>query len=119
MTGYDMAKYLKDIELKGIIYADSARPEIIEELRRMGLPIRPTKKGANSVHAGIDVLKRHKLNVIGDNFVQEMRNYKWVEDRSGKLTNIPQDGNDHLIDAFRYATYNVLSKPNYGTYAIR
>ena len=119
MTGYDMAKYLKGIELKGIIYADSARPEIIEELRRMGLPIRPTKKGANSVHAGIDVLKRHKLNVIGDNFVQEMRNYKWVEDRSGKLTNIPQDGNDHLIDAFRYATYNVLSKPNYGTYAIR
>jgi phage terminase large subunit len=119
MTGYDMAKYLKDIDLKGIIYADSARPEIIEELRRMGLPIRPTKKGANSVHAGIDVLKRHKLNVIGDNFVQEMRNYKWVEDRSGKLTNIPQDGNDHLIDAFRYATYNVLSKPNYGTYAIR
>ena len=119
MTGYDMAKYLKGIELKGIIYADSARPEIIEELRRMGLPIRPTKKGANSVHAGIDVLKRHKLSVIGDNFVQEMRNYKWVEDRSGKLTNIPQDGNDHLIDAFRYATYNVLSKPNYGTYAIR
>ena len=119
MTGYDIARYLKEIELKGIIYADSARPEIIEELRRMGLPIRPTKKGANSVHAGIDVLKRHKLNVIGDNFVQEMRNYKWVEDRSGKLTNIPQDGNDHLIDAFRYATYNVLSKPNYGTYAIR
>ena len=119
MTGYDMAKYLKGIELKGIIYADSARPEIIEELRRMGLPIRPTKKGANSVHAGIDVLKRHKLYVIGDNFVQEMRNYKWIEDKSGKLTNIPQDGNDHLIDAFRYATYNVLSKPNYGTYAIR
>ena len=119
MTGYDIARYLKEIELKGIIYADSARPEIIEELRRMGLPIRPTKKGANSVHAGIDVLKRHKLNVIGNNFVQEMRNYKWVEDRSGKLTNIPQDGNDHLIDAFRYATYNVLSKPNYGTYAIR
>jgi phage terminase large subunit len=119
MTGYDIAKYLKEVELKGIIYADSARPEIIEELRRMGIPIRPTKKGANSVHAGIDVLKRHKLNVIGDNFVQEMRNYKWVEDRSGKLTNIPQDGNDHLIDAFRYATYNVLSKPNYGTYAIR
>jgi phage terminase large subunit len=119
MTGYDIAKYLKEVELKGIIYADSARPEIIEELRRMGIPIRPTKKGANSVHAGIDVLKRHKLNVIGDNFVQEMRNYKWIEDKSGKLTNIPQDGNDHLIDAFRYATYNVLSKPNYGTYAIR
>ena len=119
MTGYDMAKYLKEQELKGIIYADSARPEIIEELRRMGIPIRGTKKGANSVQAGIDIMKRYKLHVSGDNFVQEMRNYKWLEDKTGKLTNIPQGGNDHLIDAFRYSVYNVLSKPNYGTYAIR
>ena len=57
MTGYDMGQYLKEIEPKGIIYADSARPEVIEELRRMGIPIRPTKKGANSIQAGIDVLK--------------------------------------------------------------
>jgi phage terminase large subunit len=81
MTGADIANYLKNIDLKGTIYADSARPEIIEELRRMGITIRPTKKGSNSVQAGIDILKRYKLYVNGDNFIQEIRNYKWKEDR--------------------------------------
>jgi phage terminase large subunit len=119
MTGYDMSKFLKGMDLKGIIYADSARPEIIEELRRSGLPIRKAHKPKGSVLESIDVLKRHRLNVMGDNFIQEMRNYKWVEDKTGKLTNIPVDLNNHLIDAFRYATFSVLSKPNYGKYAIQ
>jgi phage terminase large subunit len=119
MTGYDMAKFLKGMDLKGIIYADSARPEIIEELRRMGLPIRKAHKPKGSILEGIDILKRYRLHIIGDNFIQEMRNYKWVEDKTGKLTNIPQDLNNHLIDAFRYGTYSVLSKPNYGKYAVQ
>ena len=49
----------------------------------------------------------------------EFRNYKWQEDRSGKLTNKPVQKNDHLIDASRYATYSILSRPNFGKYAIR
>ena len=119
MTTQDINKFLREANLKGTIYCDSAEPRLIDELRRMGNPVRATVKGQNSIQAGIDVLKRYKLNIIGDNFVQEMRNYKWTEDKSGKLTNIPVDKNNHLIDAFRYATYNVLSKPNYGRYAIR
>ncbi len=119
MTGYDMAKFLKGMDLKGIIYADSARPEIIEELRRMGLPIRKAHKPKGSILEGIDILKRYRLHIIGDNFIQEMRNYKWVEDKTGKLTNIPVDLNNHLVDAFRYGTYSVLSKPNYGKYAVQ
>ena len=120
MTGYDMSQFLKQIELKGYIYADSARPEIIEELRRMGLPIRKTKKGDSSIQAGIDILKRYRLNVTpeSDNLVRELRNYKWMEDKSGRLTNIPQKGNDHAIDAARYGVFNILSKPNYGKYVI-
>jgi phage terminase large subunit len=31
--------------------------------------------------------------------IQEMRNYKWTEDKTGKLTNIPIPKNDHTIDA--------------------
>ena len=34
-------------------------------------------------------------------------------------TNIPNDGSDHIPDAVRYATYSLMSKPNYGKYAIR
>tara|TARA_R110000822_G_scaffold145919_11_gene284868 strand:- start:730 stop:1878 length:1149 start_codon:yes stop_codon:yes gene_type:complete len=120
MTGYDMGQYLKEIEIKGIIYADSARPEVIEELRRMGLPIRPTKKGANSIQAGIDVLKRYKIHITSssNNLIQEMRNYKWQEDKTGKLTNVPVPKNDHCIDSFRYGAYNLLSNPSYGKYTV-
>jgi hypothetical protein len=41
-----------------------------------------------------------------------------MEDKSGRLTNIPQKGNDHAIDAARYGVFNILSKPNYGKYVI-
>ena len=120
MTGHDMSQFLKQIDLKGYIYADSARPEIIEELRRMGLPIRKTKKGDSSIQAGIDILKRYRIHVTNnsDNLIRELRNYKWAEDKSGRLTNIPVKGNDHAIDAARYGVFNILSKPNYGKYVI-
>lgn len=119
MTTQDINSFLREANIRSTIYCDSAEPRLIEELKRMGHPVRATTKGRDSIQAGIDVLKRYKLNIEGDNFIQEMRNYKWQEDKSGKLTNIPVDKNNHLIDAFRYATYNVLSKPNYGKYAIR
>ena len=119
MTTQDINKFLRKANINGVIYCDSAEPRLIDELRRMGNQVRATIKGRDSIQAGIDVLKRYKLKIEGDHFIQEMRNYKWTEDKTGKLTNIPIDKNNHLIDAFRYATYNVLSKPNYGKYAIR
>jgi len=119
MTTQDINKFLREANINKVIYCDSAEPRLIDELRRMGNQVRATIKGRDSIQAGIDVLRRYKLKIEGDHFIQEMRNYKWTEDKTGKLTNIPIDKNNHLIDAFRYATYNVLSKPNYGKYAIR
>ena len=103
------------------IYCDSAEPRLIDELRRMGWKARPSIKGADSINAGIDLLKRFKIHIHKDshNAIQEFRNYKWQEDKSGKLMNKPVDKNNHLIDATRYATYSVLSKPNFGRYAIQ
>ena len=34
------------------------------------------------------------------------------------MINKPIDKNNHLIDAIRYATYSVLSKPNFGKYTL-
>ncbi len=78
-------------------------------------------KGADSVIVGIDVLKRHKLFVTprSSNLIKELQNYKWVEDKNGNLLNRPIDAFNHAIDALRYATYNKLSRPNFGRYAIR
>jgi len=122
MTTYDINIFLKEQNLlSNPIYADSAEPRLIAELRRMGHNIFPSLKGKDSVNAGIDLLKRYKLHITSDsnNAIQEFRNYKWKEDRSGKLINVPEDKNNHIIDPCRYATYSLLSRPNFGKYAIQ
>jgi phage terminase large subunit len=121
MTTFDIANKWKQIGIdRELIYFDSAEPRLIEELRRMGFNVRPSLKGTDSVNAGIDLLKRFKIHIHRDshNCIQEFRNYKWQEDRSGKMINKPIDKHNHTIDAVRYATYSVLSKPNFGRYAI-
>jgi phage terminase large subunit len=122
MTTIDIANKWKDIGIdRQLVYFDSAEPRLIEELRRMGFNIRPSLKGADSVNAGIDLLKRFKIHIHKDshNCIQEFRNYKWQEDRTGKTINKPIDKHNHTIDAVRYATYSVLSKPNFGRYTVQ
>ena len=122
MTTHDIHIFLKEQNLlSNPIYADSAEPRLIAELRRMGHNIFPSLKGKDSVNAGIDLLKRYKIHITSDsnNAIQEFRNYKWKEDRSGKLINVPEDNHNHCIDPCRYATYSILSRPNFGKYAIQ
>jgi phage terminase large subunit len=64
MTTIDIANKWKDIGIdRELVYFDSAEPRLIEELRRMGFNIRPSLKGADSVNAGIDFLKRFKIHI--------------------------------------------------------
>ena len=121
MTTKDLSDHFKQVGVgRNTIFFDSAEPRLIDELRRMGHNIQPSLKGRDSVNAGIDLLKRFKIHITkdSDNAIQEFRNYKWQEDRSGKLTNKPVDKNNHIIDAVRYATYSLLSRPNFGKYAV-
>ena len=121
MTTNDISLFLKEEKLLGNpIYADSAEPRLISELRRMGHNIFPSIKGKDSINAGIDLLKRYKIHILASssNAISEFRNYKWKEDRSGALVNIPEDKHNHIIDPCRYATYSILSRPNFGKYAL-
>ena len=122
MTARDLNDVYRNENIgRNPVYFDAAEPRLIDELRRMGWNIQPSLKGRDSINAGIDLLKRFKIHITSDstNAIQEFRNYKWQEDKSGKLTNTPIDKNNHIIDAVRYATYSILSKPNFGKYAIR
>ena len=122
MTTNDIHKFLLDEQLdKNPIYADSAEPRLITELRTMGHNIFPSMKGKDSINAGIDLLKRYKLHILSssNNAIQEFRNYKWTEDKSGRLTNVPEDKHNHIIDPTRYATYSILSRPNFGRYTLQ
>ena len=121
MTTTDIHKFLLTQNLlPNPIYADSAEPRLIDELRKMGHNIHPSMKGRDSINAGIDLLKRYKIHITHNstNAIQEFRNYKWKEDKSGKLVNIAEDLHNHIIDPCRYATYSILSRPNFGKYAI-
>jgi len=122
MTTQDIHNFLieKGFE-RELIYADSAEPRLNDELRRMGHNVQPSLKGKDSINAGIDLLKRYKIHVLSSstNAIQEFRNYKWQEDKSGKLINQAIDAHNHIIDSVRYATYSLLSRPNFGKYAIR
>ena len=122
MTTIDIHRKLKSIGIdREMIFGDSAEPRLNEELRRMGWNVKPSLKGRDSVNAGIDLLKRYKIHLTrdSDNMIQEFRNYKWKQDRNGKTLNIPEDKANHTTDALRYATYSLLSKPNFGKYAIQ
>jgi len=121
LTNQDLDREFRRLEIGRYdeIFGDSSEPKSIEELHRMGWNIKPTQKGADSVNAGIDMLKRYKIHILGSNLMKEMENYKWLEDKNGNLLNKPEDKWNHLIDALRYGVYNKLSKPNYGRYTIR
>ena len=123
MTNRDLHNHLQSLGLdrRDEVFADSAEPKSIEELHRFGWNIKPTAKGQDSINAGIDILKRHKIFATSrsSNLIKELQNYKWTEDKNGNLLNKPIDVMNHALDAVRYAVYNKLSKPNYGRYSIR
>ena len=123
MTNRDLHHHLQSLGLdrRDEIFADSAEPKSIEELHRFGWNIKPTAKGQDSINAGIDILKRHKIfaTARSNNLIKELQNYKWTEDKNGNLLNKPIDAFNHAIDAARYAIFSKKNNPNFGRYSVR
>jgi phage terminase large subunit len=95
-----------------ICYADSAEPKSIEEMRRLGLYIKPAIKGQGSINAGISLLKEYDIFVSKEsqNITREYHNYYWEELKDGTIINKPQDKENHAMDSIRYATYSRFGK---------
>lgn len=106
LTADDLAREMRRIGIpkSAQIVCDSARPEIIERLRREGYRAMPSGKGVGSVKQGILAVKEYRLKIYRKsvNLIEEIDNYVWDEDRAGALLDIPRDGDDHLLDAMRY-----------------
>ena len=85
------------------IWCDSARPEIIEDLKRARINAKPVKK--NTILHGIDLIKRHKVYIDKNstNILDEFKNYKWKKNKDGNILDTPEDKYNHGIDAIRYA----------------
>lgn len=97
---------------KETIYADSAEPKSIEEIRRYGIPrIRPASKGKDSVLNGIQFIQQFKIYVHPKcvNTIIELSNYTW-DTKDGKMINRPIGEYNHLMDALRYAVEPLMKE---------
>lgn len=103
LTSSELIKRLEELQIRKDIklICDSARPDLIEELRQEGYN---TQKANKKINEGIDKMKRNKLflDVNSLNLQNEFKTYKWRKVRD-RILDEPVDFNNHLIDASRYA----------------
>ncbi|WP_282587783.1 PBSX family phage terminase large subunit [Lichenifustis flavocetrariae] len=88
------------------ITGDSARPELIDHLRREGFRIKPARKGKASVEDGIAFLQNRDIVVHPRcrHAIDELTLYSFKTDPlTGDILPIPEDRHNHVIDALRYA----------------
>ena len=116
LTNQDIAKELKPYKLE--VIADSAEPKSIEELKRAGIRAKAAQKGADSIRAGINLLKQYELRITArsTNLLREQKQYKYQQ-INGKLTNKPIDNFNHAFDALRYYASIKLTKPESNLFA--
>ena len=112
MLGSQYAETLMshNIEPNVLIVADSARPEIIAEIKTAGFRIVGADKNAGSVKRGIDRVSQRQILYSGQNLKREYLSYAWRKKRTGEILDEPEDGNDHLMDALRYAIDDLSKK---------
>jgi len=112
LTNDDLAYLIKTMGITRSteIFAETARPEAIEEIRRTGLNIKPADK---SVIDGINMVKSMPLYITSrsTNILKEIKSYKWKIDKDSRVLDEPVKFNDDAMDAMRYAIYTRLFKP--------
>lgn len=110
---YVMRDKMGDDHFTRIIGDGAARFEL-ESLRSRRFRITGSKKGADSIFNGIkelgSLLKvreatgKPKLFIRASckNTIREFESYSWIRDQYGEITNVPEDKNNHAMDALRY-----------------
>lgn len=94
------------VDKRKTIVADSARPEMIEDIRKAGYSIVPCEKYKGSVVEGINRVKKYNLKLVagGKNLFREVANYAWKEKNGLFVDDEPSDSINHLLDGGRYGT---------------
>ena len=113
LTNKDLHELILQAGLgKRKIYADSAEPKSIEELKRRGLFVKATRKGKDSIRYGINLIKQYPLFITATsvNLLKEQKLYKWHSLSDGTFTNKPIDNFNHAWDCVRYWAIMNLQK---------
>ena len=89
----------------GIVTCDNEDSRGLFMLQTAGIKAVPAKKGADSVLNGITWLSGYKIviDISCQEFINEIQQYHWQEDKDGNVLEKPVKKKDHLLDALRYA----------------
>lgn len=107
-----------------VVFCDSARPESTSYLVRNGIPnARSAEKWPGSLDDGIAYLRAFSRIVIDPNckhLLDECGTYSFKSDRlTGAPLPEPEDKNNHLVDALRYALSPLIRNLPVGGYFSR
>ena len=104
--GKEVSRYLHG----QIVYCDNAEPDRIQELRELGIHADKCRKGKAK---GAKTAKQRRIEWLHDyviyvdvscaNLIDELKVYRWRTDSAGNVLDVPEDANDHGIDALSYA----------------
>lgn len=112
LLNQQIAKRIKSFNLDCEIYADSAEPKSIKEIRNQGIKIYPAKKGKDSINYGIQLLQEKEIYITkrSVNLINEFNKYSWKKDKNGNSLNTPIDDYNHGLDALRYIAISKFGK---------
>lgn len=109
LTAEDLIKHLNELKIKKdqAMVADSARPEMIEAIKRAGYNIYPSDKSEKVFNQLNRIANRSILVCDSPDLANEFKMYTWKIRSDGKPLPEPISGFDHLIDAFRYGLQKI------------
>ena len=113
LTNSDIVDQLKHLGYdQTLTFYDAAEPKSGEEMKRLGMFVKPAVKGTGSINAGISLLKEFNIIVSQEskNIIKEYNNYYWQEIKDGTIINKPVDRFNHAMDAIRYGVYSQYAK---------
>lgn len=108
LTNPELAEKMRALGLNksSIIYADTAEPKSIKELKNLGFyAIKEADKGPDSIIFGIKKIRsmENYMTENSKNLWFENEEYKWELDKNGESTGVPIKKYNHAKDAGRYA----------------
>ncbi|KKK87700.1 hypothetical protein LCGC14_2750620 [marine sediment metagenome] len=112
--GADIAHLMVELGIKkhhDLIWADSAEPKSIDEIAAHGFNIKGAPKGPGSVEYGHSKVRQYNQFWTPDslNCIKERRNFRYIEDKDGRLTLKTIGLYKHGMDARRYGVVGMLT----------
>lgn len=111
-TGNQLVEDVQEIvPADKLVIVDNARPEIIRQMQMAGIQaipcIKREKIGKNEIGklGQLEMMNEFKFIAVGNTLEEEYLDYRYAESRDGAFVSKVPDGDDHCIDAGRYAWY--------------